>query len=373
MRELFDVPQEITYFNCAAFTPQPKAVTAAGYRAVDIKAAPWQIGYEEWTGRPERLRSLVAQLLQTEADPIAIVPSASYGLSTAAANLPLEAGQSILILDEQFPSNVYAWRALAQERSAEMIVLDEPSQRNWTQTILDAIDSHTGIVALPPCHWTDGSLIDLVAVSQKARSVGASLVIDASQTIGAYPFDLEAIQPDFMAFVGYKWLLGSYGLSYLYMAPKWRTAGRPIEYSNKQRTPTDDSQRVNYSDTFQPNARRYDMGECSQFVLTPIAIAGVEQVLSWGVETVQQRLRFLTDMIEEGATQLGYDAPPKRVDHILGLRRDGVIPAGLIDFLAERNAYVAHRGKSMRVAPYMHNNEADVERFIGLLKEFDAR
>src|SRR5262249_23784614 len=152
-------------------------------------------------------------------------------IALAAANIPVAAGQSVVLLDGEFPSNVYAWHELARRGAAAVRTVTRPLGGDWTDPILAAIDPTTAVVALPNCHWTAGLFVDLHQVAAAARRVGAALVIDGSQSVGAYPLDVAAIQPDFLVTVGYKWLLGPYGLGYLYAAPRWRASGVPLEYS----------------------------------------------------------------------------------------------------------------------------------------------
>jgi selenocysteine lyase/cysteine desulfurase len=172
-----------------------KKVVAAGQDAVALKAQPWQISPPDFFSTPERARELFAQLINTQADDIAIIPACSYGTATAAQNLPVGKGQEMLVLQDQFPSNVYPWRELAADREAEIVTIPRGGNDGWTPRILDAIGGNTAIVALPHCHWTDGSLIDLEAVGRRCREVGAALVVDLTQSIAALPFDVTQISP----------------------------------------------------------------------------------------------------------------------------------------------------------------------------------
>lgn len=371
-RTLFDLPEDVTFLNCANISPQLRTVTGAGLDAVGRKARPWGISGAEWLGGVEPLRAAVGSLMGADAEGIAIVPSASYGIAVAAANLPLRKGQNTVVLDEQFPSNVYAWRELARARGAELRVTRKAPLDAWTEAVLEAIDDETAIVAVPNCHWTDGAFVDLVRVGERARAVGAALVVDASQSLGALPLDVAAVQPDFLVSVGYKWQLGPYSLGYLYAAPKWRSAGKPLEASWMTRAGAEDfSALVDYVDDYRQGARRFDMGEFPQFVLAPMALAAVSQLLEWGVARVQATLRRLTDVIAGEAGAMGCQVldADRRVGHMAGLRFPGGIPAGLPDRLAEARVLVSVRGDAIRVAPHVYNSEEDVARLLSVLRE----
>lgn len=372
-RDRFALPSDVTYLNCAYMAPQLCAITAIGMEALKRKEMPWTYGSYEWFGLAEDLRAAVAQLIDGDADGIALIPSVSYGIAIAAANVPLEASQNVVVLDRQFPSNVYAWRDLAARCGAELRTVRKAVEDSWTEAVLDAIDDDTAVVAIPNCHWTDGALVDLVRVGERVRAVGAAFIVDASQSLGAYPISVNEVQPDFLVSVGYKWQLGPYGIAYLYAAPRWRERARPLEGSWLARAGAEDfSALVDYVDDYQPGARRFDMGEYSQFNLLPMALAAVRQILEWEPRRIQATLTAITGLIAREARSLGLavlDAD-KRVGHLLGIRFPDGLPAGLAQRLADARVYVSVRGDAIRVSPNVYNGEDDAVRLIEVLREF---
>jgi selenocysteine lyase/cysteine desulfurase len=258
---------------------------------------------------------------------------------------------------------------LGKRQGAEIRTVQRRDKETWTDALLRSIDKKTAILALPHCHWTDGSAVDLIRVSKCARSVGAAIAIDASQSLGACRLELDVVQPDFVVAVGYKWLLGPYGLGYMYVAPKWRDGGKPIEYSWLTRGGSEDFSRITYREDYRPGARRFDMGEFPQFVLAPMATAALKQIESWGVDQIYQSLSLLTDYICECATKKGYSVLPRteRLGHMIGIRIPGGIPDGLIKRLTEAKIYVSLRGDAIRASPHVYNSRADVDRLFELL------
>lgn len=370
-KDLFEIPAGVTYLNCANMAPQLRSITDAGIDAVRAKATPWKLSAPEWFSGAEELRNLAATLLEVESDGVALVPGASYGIATAAANVPLSAGQTIILLHEEFPSNVYAWRELAKKKGGRIITVERKTGMNYTKALETAINRDTAIVALPQSHWTDGSSIDLERIGALVRSVGASLVIDASQSLGACSLNLSRVQPDFLVSVGYKWLLGPYGLGYLYVAPKWRDSGTPLEQSWLTRAGSEDFARlVEYRDQYRQGARRFDAGEFPQFVLVPMAIAALRQILSWKVARIEQALSFLTERVAGLAVENGYSVLPRseRCGHMIGIRHAAGIPAKLATSLREAKVFVSIRGDSIRVAPHLYNDLSDIDRLFEVLR-----
>jgi len=274
-RHRFDIPPHIHYLNSGYMTPLAREVRAAMDAGALLKSSPWSYRAADFFTYPEALRGRFAGVLGCATDEVAIVPSASYGLAIAAKNVPLAARQDVVVLAEQFPSNVYAWRARAREVGARIVTVHREQNDDWTPALLRAIGPDTGVVAVPHCHWADGAMVDLVAVGAACRRQGAALVLDLTQSLGAMPFDIAAVQPDFVAAAAYKWLLGPYGCGLLYAAP-WHHRGEPIEYTWLNRAQADDFARlVDYRDDYQFGARRFDMGEKSN---PPLLMAASDSI-----------------------------------------------------------------------------------------------
>ncbi|HZH77012.1 MAG TPA: aminotransferase class V-fold PLP-dependent enzyme [Archangium sp.] len=370
-RHLFELPEDLTWLNCAYMSPQMHAVSEAGKASVVRKARPWELKPEDFFTESEALRAQFGDLVGGDAEGVALVPSASYGLAAAAMNVRVRVGQRLLVLAEEFPSNVYPWRELADRAGAHVVTVGRPEDGDWTSALLAELDERTAVVAVPHCHWTDGSLVDLVKVGERVREVGAALAVDVTQSLGALPLDVAVVRPDFLVAAGYKWLMGPYSQSYLYVAPRWRE-GRPLEHNWLMRGGSEDFSRlVDYRDDFQPGARRFDVGERSNFVLVPMAMAALRQLLSWGADDIQQTLGALTERVAKGARALRLEVPPEsqRAGHLVGLKRRGGYAPDLAARLAARKVYVSVRGDSLRVSPHLYNSEADVDR---LLEELDA-
>ena len=307
----FDVPPEIAYFNTANLAPQLRSVRAAGERALGRRARPWTISESDWFADVETLRAQFARLVGADADGIALVPATSYGFAVAARALGLAPGRRVMVLAEEYPSGVYTWRAATRRAGAELLTVERESGQTWTDAVLARLDERVAVVSVPHVHWTDGALVDLEQVAAAARAAGARLVIDGSQSIGAMPLDVSALRPDFVVTVGYKWLLGPFGLGYLYVAEEHRDC-EPLEENWILRAGSEDFARlVDYRDEYQPGARRFDVGERTNFELTPMAVAALGQLEEWRVERVADALDRITAEMARRAEDIGLDPLPR--------------------------------------------------------------
>jgi selenocysteine lyase/cysteine desulfurase len=370
-RHLFDIPDDVAYLNCAYMSPLMKPVIEAGTAALARKAHPWEITPDKFFTGSDEFRATAAQLVNCSADDIAIVPSASYGIATAARNLPIVRGQRILVLDEQFPSNYYPWQRVAEENGAALKIVPWPENYDWTAAVLNSLTADVAIAALPHVQWTSGGQLDLIRIGEACRELGTALVLDLTQSLGALPFNVNQVQPDFAVAATYKWLLGPYSVGVLYVAPKWQS-GLPLEENWIQRANARDfSSLILYTDGYDIGARRFDMGERSNFALLPAAMRAMKQLLEWKVEEVSATASALNRQIAEAAATLGFSAPaePLRAPHYLCLRSERPIPRELPEMLAREKVFVSVRGTSVRVAPNVYNTPADCERLISCLRQ----
>lgn len=373
-RDAYDIPPDVAYLNCAYGSPLSNKVVEAGHEGIRVKAQPWGTTPNDFFTHPEAARKLFAQIVGADAEGVAIVPSLGYGITTAVKNLPLKPGEEILTLKDQFPSNIYPWQRMASERDASVRMLTRSLNGSsngptWTEILLDAITDQTAIVAVPNCHWVDGAMVDLIAVGAKARAHGAALVLDLTQSAGALPINLTEVQPDFATAACYKWLMGPYSIGFMWVHPKWRT-GTPVEEGWIGRKGSEDFSRlVDYQDDYAPGAQRFDMGERAQFQLLPMASAGMQQLLDWGIENVAETLGARSEAIAARAGKFGFRSLPigDRAGHYLGLIHDDGLPGDLVQRLIKHNVFVSVRGPSVRVTPHLYVTDEDIDRLMDAL------
>jgi len=378
----FALPEGLHYLNCAYMSPLAQVVRAAGIQGIDRQAAPQLIQPSDFFDESHLVRCLFSRLINVP-DPnrVAMVPSVSYGLATVARNAAASAGDNIVILEEQFPSNVYTWRRLCTDRGLTLRVVPAPEisasarASTWNSRLLTAIDRRTSVVAIPQVHWADGTLFDLEQVGERARECGALLVVDGTQSVGAFPFDVQQVQPDALVCAGYKWLLGPYTLGLAYYGPAF-DHGVPLEEGWITRRHSETfADLVQYRDEYQPGALRFDMGERSNFTLMPMLAAALELVLSWTVPAIQDYCQRLTGSLSTRLRERGYwvEDDRSRGAHLFGIRPPATVDtARLATRLQSRKVAVSVRGNAVRVAPHVYNEPADIEALLDALDDDTA-
>ena len=370
-RSLFDIPEGVTYLNCGYQGPQLRHSTKTAIEQLKRKSQPWTITPDDFFSPAERLREQFAALIDASPDDIAIVPSISYAMATAASNLPVGQDQHTVMLAEQFPSHVYAWREFGH-RQARITTVERPRDNDWTRDIIERIDSDCAIAALPGAHWTDGYQLRLEEISQHCQANGTALVLDLTQSLGAVPFSVRGVEADFVATSIYKWMLGPPGLCLMYVNPSHQQ-GRPIELNWISRKNSEDfAGLTDYTNEFQAGARRFDAGGRANLVNIGIAGSALQQIHSWGVERISAYTKILTDLAARMASERGLEYTPDayRSPHIIGISLPVHAARKIADQLHQRQVYVSLRGNKLRIAPHLYNTSSDIERLFTVLDEF---
>jgi selenocysteine lyase/cysteine desulfurase len=367
-RELFDIPDDVAYLNCASLAPLLRASVEAGAAATARRARPWLTGGGDWFTEVEERRALFAELAGVDPEGVALVPATSYGLAVAAANLTARPGQRVLVLADDFPSNRYTWQRFAGRTGAEVVTVERRDGQRWGEAVVAALDERVAVVAVLATHWTDGGSVDLAAVGARVRDAGAALVVDASQAVGAMPLDWQRIRPDYLVTVGYKWLLGPFALGYLYVAELHRD-GVPLEENWISRLGSEDfAALVDDQDRYQPGARRFDVGQRTHFETTPMATAALRQLLDWQVPRIAATLGRLTGRIQREVEAIGLGLTSSdRVPHMLGIDLPDQALGAVAGALADAGVYAGVRGSSLRVSPHLWTTDQDVERLVSAL------
>lgn len=372
-RASFDIPRDICYLNAASYSPLPIKTLEAGRAAVGRKGRPWTLEASFQNAQHERARTAAARLIQADPSDVALIPSISYGVATAAKLFTPGRGTRVLVLENDHSSPVLEWRARAEAQGFSVETIGQPDDADWTSGVLESIERSgappVSLASISSVHWSDGGLIDVDKVSAALRQRGAAFLIDATQGAGVLALDVSRLDPDFVIFPTYKWLVGPYGRAFLYVAKRHQN-GVPLEQTAAGRRNVRAENAVYFTDLdYVADARRFDMGERDFFISLEMESIGMEMMADWGADAIKQRLAMLTERIATAVRDIGIRVAEThlRSPHILSLAFPGGMPAGLIEGLASEHVYVAPRLGRMRVSPHVYNDEADADRFVEVL------
>ena len=373
---MFDLDPSVHYLNCAYMSPLAESVVQAGQAGLARKRRPWTIAASDFFTEADDVRARFAAVLGVASPShVAILPSVSYGMAIVARNLPLQAGQRIVVAGGQFPSNVHPWRTLARARGAEVVAVAAPyiaegRAEAWNDRLAAAIDDRTALLALGHVHWADGTRFDLVRLASLARAAGARVVVDGTQSVGALRFPFDQVRPDAVICAAYKWLMGPYGLAFGWFDEAW-LHGEPVEETWAGRRGSEDFRGLSdYADQYGPGAVRFDVGQRANFITLPMASEALRLVASWGPEAIQAHGASLWAPVLGPLRQAGYaiEDDAWRGQHLVGLRvppeRD---MASLARRLTEHAVHVSLRGDAIRVSPHLYNTPDDMQALLNAL------
>ena len=373
-KHLFSLEEDVTYINGAFMSPLLKSASEIGKLQVDSKLRPYQITGNDFFSNVELVKKEFSTMINAaNFDRIAIIPSVSYGIANVVKNVNIK-NKEILVVAEQFPSNIYPWMELEASQNAKLKVISPPDTlesrgKKWNEYLLESINEETGMVAIAHVHWADGTLFNLKEIRKRTLEVGALLIIDGTQSVGAYPFDVNEIKPDALICAGYKWLMGPYGMGVAYYGSAFES-GSPIEQNWINRKDSENfAELVNYQKKYQPGSGRYSMGEQSNFILLPMLLESLKQLNKWNVTEIQTYCEAITKAPIEKIREKGYwvEELGYRSSHLFGIRKQGLNVEKLKQQLEDNRIFVSIRGSSIRVSPNVYNTEEDLMKLVEIL------
>lgn len=369
IRALFPVVQKYAYLNSAAVAPVPlPAADAVASQLKDVLEN-GMVNYIQWLDTKKRVRGLVAEMLNVEAEQIAFLRNTSDGISTIASGLKWQAGDNIVSFEREFPANFYAWRRIRDAFGVELRLCPERSGRIDLDELISLIDSGTKVVAVSAVQFASGFRADLERIGEAARKHDALFVVDIIQAFGAMPLDLPAALVDAAASASHKWLCSPEGCGILYLSERarqrieptlvgWISVVEPWAFEETEQP-------------FKPNALAWETGGDNNALFF-----GLEQSLKLlhetGTENIQNYLEELTDYLCELAARKNYEIISSRrkgeKSQVVCIKpRNGLNPNEIAERLQRENVIVSPRGDRLRIAPHFFNNREDIERLAGVL------
>ena len=369
-RGLFDMPREVCFLNAAAWSPIPVGAVEIGKTGAARKSRPWEIDPEFSDREFDRARAAASRLINAAAEDVALVSSVGYGVSTAGKLIDVPAGSRVLVLDSDHSSPVLEWMSRSEGAGFEVEVVKCGADHDWTAALLEAIErpgaKPVALASIASVHWSDGGAVELAKLKPALDDTGAALLVDATHAAGVLNLDVKELDPDFVVFPTYKWLLGPYARAFLYVA-KRHQKGVPLEQTSYGRKRVNAEDQTYFTDLgYVEGARRFDMGERDFFVSLGVATFSIELLQSWGADAVRERLAMLTKRIADGldGCRVTTLSDKMRAPHVLSLGFVDGMPAGLVDELRAERIFASPRLGRLRLSPHVYNDEDDCDRFI---------
>ncbi len=359
----FPISRRWAFFNHAGVSPIA-ARAAAAIRTYAQQAEEDAYLTGRWYKQAERTRTLAAQLINADPKEIAFCKNTSEGLAFVANGIEWHAGDEILSTAVEYPSNVYPWMDVAQRFGVKHIMIPEHDGRIDIAELLAAITPRTRMVALSHVEYASGYRNDVAAIGALCRTRGILFCVDAIQSCGVLPVDVQAMNIDFLSADGHKWLLGPEGLGIFYCRRELIPTLRPeIGWMNVINA----QDYGHYDFTLRPDAKRF---ECGSYNIPGVLALGaaLEVLAEIGIPTIWNRVRALTDQLVEGLLKKGYRIISSRAEN----EASGIVSFAspthdhntIVRDLESQEIIIVMRESRLRASPHFYNTAEQIDQLL---------
>lgn len=365
----FPLSDDLIYLNHAAVAPWPRRTAEAVQRFAFENMTRGAADYPAWMRTVESLRGHLAQLIGVDSsDDIALVKNTSEGLSLVAYGLEWQAGDEIVGIAGDFPSNTVVWESLAPQgvnfHGVDILAADDPEQ-----ALFDACGEHTRLLAISSVHFATGLRLDLARISLFCRTHEILLCVDAIQSLGALRLDLRETPVDFLTADGHKWMLGPEGLGVFYCRAAlrerlhlhqfgWAMRAHPGNFDSPQWLPS-------------PTATRFECGSPNMLGIHALDCS-LGLLLEFGMDAIEQRVLTNNDCLRAGLAadrriELITPDDLSRRSGIVSFRIPGLDSSAIYQRLMSAGVICAPRGGGIRFSPHFYTTQAQLERALEVL------
>jgi selenocysteine lyase/cysteine desulfurase len=371
----FPVTRHCIYFNHASRGPLPRPVTRTVQEYIEDAADFGGVHEDRWQEYRNGAHRRLASFIHARSNQVALTPSTGDGLMLIAAGLDWKEGETILIAEGEFPSNVYVWKNL-EELGVKVRFVPARDHRIPIEDVLAAIDEHTRLVSLSLVEFATGFRHDIKAITERCHERGIVCGIDAMQALGVLAVDVQQLAVDFLAAASHKWLLAPHTSGMLYVSdalleqlkPRrrgWFSVENPYDF-------------FNYRQQLKTGAARFEHSIPGSVAAVGLdAALGLFETIDGGMEVIEQRILGLTDAAIAGLRNLGYPViSSQREGERSGIvcfqphpERQDLAAEQIVNELALQNIHVSARGGSVRLSPHFYNEQAEIDALLNALEE----
>lgn len=369
-RDLFAATQQYAYLNHAAVGVLPRPTREAVHAFVDAHASGGVMGVFPYELRVEEYRARIASFIGAKPGTIAVLRNTGDGANAIAGGVHWEAGDEVILPDNEFPANAQPWRPL-RDRGVNLHYIESARERLTPDVLRAHISNRTKVVTVSWVSFADGYRHDLAALAEIAHAHGALFAVDAIQGLGAFPLDVQACGIDALYCGGAKWMLALQGVSFLYVrpelidrlslaAPGWRSVAGMWDF-------------LVYDQPYAPDATRFE-GGTPNFVGALSMAQSIEVMEEAGPARIAAHVLALTDHLTEGLRSAGAQFSTIRgrteSSGIVTFTLPGSDPVALGKALQRDGIVTTYRANGVRVAPHGYNTFEEVDALVTAVKHF---
>jgi selenocysteine lyase/cysteine desulfurase len=320
------------------------------------------------------LHQVASQLINAGPEDIAVGSSATELLCSLAWAISPSKDQNVVSTEIVFPSTVYPWQRVASSTGCEIRLAKEKNNFIHIDEIITLIDQHTAVVCISHVEYGNGQTFDLHLLAEAAHEHGALLVVDATQSAGAIPIDVQSCPVDALISGAYKWLCGPFGAAFMYLAPHLQTKLEPglVGFRSHKNMWDLDASRIDYPQA----AQKFEFSTMAFGCAVGLTRA-INFINNVGVENIFQYNRQLADRLIEGLQTRGavITSPleDKSRSSIVRAHFENIGSNKIIQSLKQAGVFVSRRGDSIRFSPHLYNSMSDIDKALAEIDNFIAK
>ncbi len=359
------VTAEWVFLDHAAVAPLPQVAVDALYEYAASLARNGVAAVKHWWDRIAYVRALAARLINAPAvEDICFIPNTTWGVSIIAEGIRWQSGDNVILAEEEYPANQYPWLNLV-ERGVEVRRVPSHGPTILVEDILAACDARTRVVSISSVEFASGYRNDLDSIGEYCRRRGIFFFVDAIQSLGIIPLDVQATPIDGLAADGHKWLLGPEGAGIAYIRREWVDRLHPVGVGAFSVRRQWDFSTIDF--TLKPHAGRWEGGAYNVAGITALG-ASLELLLEQGITAIEQRIYHLTDHLCEQSRRRGWTVFSDRRDGhksgIVSLVHNSKPAKEIVQACRDAGVIVNVRAGRVRVSPHAYNTLEDIDRFL---------
>ncbi|MCE9567835.1 MAG: aminotransferase class V-fold PLP-dependent enzyme [Planctomycetes bacterium] len=364
-RDQFPVTAKWAFFDHAAVAPLPAPAVEALRTYADSLAENGIAAVKQWVDRVAAVRQLAAKLINAPStDDVYFVPNTTHGISVIAEGFPWQPGDNVVLAAEEYPANQYPWMNLAS-RGVEVRPVPSVGNRLRIDDIRAALTDRTRVLTVSSVEFASGFRNDLDALGALCRERGVFFFVDAIQSLGVFPLDVQKTPIDALSADGHKWMLGPEGAGFGYIRRAWVERLHPIGVGAFSVVRPFEFSTIDF--TLKPHAGRWEGGAPNVPGITALG-ASLQLLLDTGIPVIERRVLALTDYLCDKALSLGWSVFSSRESGeksgIVSLLHPNRSPADIVRICRAAGVIVNNRANRVRVSPHAYNTEAEIDQFL---------
>ena len=369
LHEIYPINKELIWMNNCGITPvNQKTIYEIQTYLNDFAKHCVLTEVNTYEETKKSIKSILSKLLSCSENELCIIHNTNEGFNFISHGLEFEYGDEIIVLENEYPSNVYPWEHWTEKNIKLSTVKIGNHPRDFISNLLNVITNKTKLISLSPVHWCNGMPLPLEEVGKICESNSILFALDGAQGIGHVPINLKACNVSFASFPAWKWLLGPLGLGVLYITEsKLEKLKFPFKGTSSV---INDQEYLPYKDKLKPTTDRYEISTCN--FLDWVYFESTLKILdNIGFENVMKRIYELSISLQNALEKKGYEVDAKKFSDvktgIVTFKKNGISTENLYQILKNNKVICPIRLDKIRLSPHVYNSFEQLEQIISFL------